>query len=409
MNNLPISNAQPSANPKTSAHAKGDNESSSGLAFGAVLSRQFESKNTSAAGSALQDTRSTEAQATEPQGEPKKSNGKTKTDKLALESQADLPPGEVISPNAGDAANALLAMLQIPQPIVADSAALGASSQSMLTGTETDSSHLTAIKLTKSNATPDGTELGISANPASTQGKSIATGSSKLLPSRHAGEAALGSPHLTSGMDTTGARALEPTAFAAMKPDEWAAGILQSAANQSTAPTILPAANAGMLASNLITNQAGNNPLAINTPLTDRHWPDDFSQKINWMSTQQNQVAELHLNPPDLGPMNVVLKVTDNQATALFTSPHSAVRDAIENALPKLREILADSGIMLGNATVSDQAPRDNGASAFMNSRGNASPAGISTDNDALAKNDLSLPVQSTTARRHNGMVDTFA
>lgn len=154
-------------------------------------------------------------------------------------------------------------------------------------------------------------------------------------------------------------------------------------------------------------NPAGENPQAITTPVGSHGWADEFSQKISWMSTQQNQVAELHLNPPDLGPLDVVLKITDNQATALFTSPHGAVREAVESALPKLRETLADNGITLGNATVSDQAPRDRDAESprgqvagTSNQRdgGNAEPGRLAT-----------ASAQQNVVRRHNGMVDTFA
>ncbi|MCX7193983.1 MAG: flagellar hook-length control protein FliK [Proteobacteria bacterium] len=153
------------------------------------------------------------------------------------------------------------------------------------------------------------------------------------------------------------------------------------------------------------THTATQTNTTIAAPLGSSAWPDEFSQKISWMSTQQNQVAELHLNPPDLGPMSVVLSISDNQATALFTSPHSAVREAIENAMPKLRESLADSGIMLGNATVSDQPPRDGGSAGFMNQR---SHTRTESANAASAEaSPIMTPLTAT--RRHNGMVDTFA
>lgn len=167
-------------------------------------------------------------------------------------------------------------------------------------------------------------------------------------------------------------------------------------------------------ASNAMPNIPVNNRLpdarqTIAAPLGSNGWADEFSQKINWMSTQQNQVAELHLNPPDLGPLDVVLKISDNQATALFTSPHGAVRDAVENALPKLREALADNGITLGNATVSDQPPRDRDAERFMSQGSGATvqpdDSGASSGSDRL----LMAAAQINSARRHNGMVDIFA
>lgn len=161
-----------------------------------------------------------------------------------------------------------------------------------------------------------------------------------------------------------------------------------------------------LVASNQQPNTASNTNTTIAAPLGSSAWPDEFSQKISWVSTQQNQVAELHLNPPDLGPMSVVLTVSDNQATALFTSPHLAVREAIENALPKLRESLAENGIMLGNATVSDQTPRDSGGDNFMNQRPNTRTDAGTTDS---TPSTTSVVLPAMTTRRHNGMVDTFA
>lgn len=185
---------------------------------------------------------------------------------------------------------------------------------------------------------------------------------------------------------------------------ELPSGLTQPAQNTAQAIVLqaMPAAMPGMLANNIPVSTSPT----ITTPLGNNGWADEFSQKISWISTQQNQVAELHLNPPNLGPLDVVLKISDNQATALFTSPHAAVRDAVENALPKLREILADNGIMLGNTTVSDQSPRDRSADGFMNqSSGMAAQHEVSGTTSEPAR----LLPASAPVRRHNGMVDTFA
>lgn len=145
--------------------------------------------------------------------------------------------------------------------------------------------------------------------------------------------------------------------------------------------------------------------ITINTPVTQDKWGDEFNQKITWMATNKEQSAELHLNPPQLGPMDVVIKVSGDQATALFTSPHAAVRDAIEQALPKLREMMADNGIMLGNASVNDQAPR-NGQDSSGNKAQRSTP-GISGVADTASTGILSARVSPIS--RHNGIVDTFA
>lgn len=187
------------------------------------------------------------------------------------------------------------------------------------------------------------------------------------------------------------------------KTDEF--HVAAATANTNSAASALAAASQQ---TGSLTPPSTNTPNAsIAAPLHSSAWPQEFSQKVSWISTQQNQTAELHLNPPDLGPIRIVLNISDNQATALFSSPHGAVRDAIENALPKLREIMADNGIMLGNATVDDQSPHDGGATGFMNQRANQRTDVAATDSTTTDTPALHSSVIS--ARQHNGMVDTFA
>lgn len=200
----------------------------------------------------------------------------------------------------------------------------------------------------------------------------------------------------------TNSSTLDPLSSEAVKRVELAASLTQPSPN--TAQLITSSSISAVMP-----NMLADTTQTIATPLGNSGWAGDFSQKIIWMSTQKNQVAELHLNPPDLGPLNVVLKISDNQATALFTSPHSAVREAVENAMPKLREILADNGIMLGNTTVSDQPPRDRSAERFMHQgSGTAAQRGVFSDASESAGASATT-TQVVPTRRHNGMVDTFA
>ena len=159
-------------------------------------------------------------------------------------------------------------------------------------------------------------------------------------------------------------------------------------------PVILP----------LLTAAAANaSPLTINTPVNQPAWGDEFGQKIIWMANQRNQSAELHLNPPQLGPLEVVLKMNGDQATAMFTSPHAAVREAIEQAIPKLREMLADNGITLGQAMVSDHTAKNGQNNAPRN------PPGRLLAEESNGGDGNLQELRVTGISRHNGMVDTFA
>ena len=147
---------------------------------------------------------------------------------------------------------------------------------------------------------------------------------------------------------------------------------------------------------------------SINTPVSDKAWGSEFNQKITWMATQHQQTAELHLNPPNLGPLDVVLKVSGDQATALFTSTHAEVRDVVQQALPQLREMLANNGITLGNAMVSDQSPKDQQAwQASQQQKGNKGTSGTVDSTSGIGS--ISSTAATSTASRHQGMVDTFA
>ncbi|MBI5007573.1 MAG: flagellar hook-length control protein FliK [Nitrosomonadales bacterium] len=179
-----------------------------------------------------------------------------------------------------------------------------------------------------------------------------------------------------------------------------AAAVSAAAQQANTAvPAAVQSAVASIVAPALQTSQ-----LTVSTPVNQARWGDEFSQKITWLASGKvDQSAELHLNPPQLGPLDVVLKVSGDQATALFTSPHAAVRDAIEQALPRLRDMLADNGITLGNTTVSDQAPREQGKPDAQRSPGSAD----NDQRDTAATGGTATRVSPIS--RHNGIVDTFA
>lgn len=172
------------------------------------------------------------------------------------------------------------------------------------------------------------------------------------------------------------------------------AGVISELASSTQQPAMMPLP-AGAT--------ANASPASINTAVTQPAWGDEFSQKITWMATQRNQSAELHLNPPQLGPLDVVLKMNGDQATAMFSSPHAAVREAIEQAIPKLREMMAESGIMLGNAMVSDHGTKNNQDNSPRKAQDRAMISADATQVSGIQE------VRVSPIRQHNGMVDTFA
>jgi len=141
-------------------------------------------------------------------------------------------------------------------------------------------------------------------------------------------------------------------------------------------------------------------------------WDNQVSQRIVYMVGKE-QAATLTLNPPDLGPVQIVLNVTNDQATVAFSSDQLDVRQALENALPRLREMMSESGIALGNATVDANVPdgRQQQQDSDRRAQGGQGGAGGLTgdgQDGAPAVNEVA-PRTRTVSIGERGMVDLFA
>ncbi|TGD73148.1 hypothetical protein E4634_12795 [Mangrovimicrobium sediminis] len=88
-------------------------------------------------------------------------------------------------------------------------------------------------------------------------------------------------------------------------------------------------------------------------------WSQDFEDQLVGMALRGERQISLHLNPRELGPLVVELTMVDKQAQLHFVTGHQNVRQAVEQALPQLREALDQQGIALGDANVSQQDRRD--------------------------------------------------
>ncbi|MDI5987300.1 flagellar hook-length control protein FliK [Halomonas sp. M4R5S39] len=146
-------------------------------------------------------------------------------------------------------------------------------------------------------------------------------------------------------------------------------------------------------------------------PLASPAWPQQFTQQVGQQLVMLGQRGgeqriELHLNPAELGPLTVSLKVSEQAAQAQFLSAHAPVRSAVEQAIPQLREALAEQGISLGEASVGEQ-PRDEAPRDFAG-RGSAGGGVAGEPGDELDGHGAS----ATTAAADialDGRVDLYA
>lgn len=173
-----------------------------------------------------------------------------------------------------------------------------------------------------------------------------------------------------------------------------------------TGQDLASALNANALAGQQTAASQTHGATDIATPLHSSNWTQDFSQKIVWLAKNDQQTAQININPPQLGPLQITLQMNGDQASAVFASPHAEVRQAIENSLPQLKEMLAGAGINLGQADVGANMAQQNREAPTQSANGHRSTGenAILPGIGNVADSTTSTPIQ-----RGRGMVDLFA
>lgn len=156
-------------------------------------------------------------------------------------------------------------------------------------------------------------------------------------------------------------------------------------------------------------NASAQSTASLSAPVNSPAWPQQLGQQLVRMSQSGGeQRVELQLHPAELGPLSVSLKFGDQGAQAQFLSAHAQVRQVLEQALPQLREALAEQGIELGEATVGEQRTGDgkggeSGEGSQPMMAGGALGEGVDSDLEGVSE------VASGREIRLDGRVDLYA
>lgn len=132
---------------------------------------------------------------------------------------------------------------------------------------------------------------------------------------------------------------------------------------------------------------------------------DQMGNRLTWMAANGKQEAEIRLDPPHLGPLELRLSINGDQASLSVVSAHAAVRDAVQNSVSRLQDMMQAVGVNLGQVFVG-QGSQDQQSRGEFSDR--SKRAGGSPDDDRDA--DLAaLAAPSAAVRRGSGLVDVFA
>lgn len=93
----------------------------------------------------------------------------------------------------------------------------------------------------------------------------------------------------------------------------------------------------------------------LSQPIGTPEWQQSLSQQIQYFIREGVHHAELRLRPEVLGPIQISLRVSHEQVEMSFIAHHLQTREALDNALPALRQSLSESGLQLTESQVNEE------------------------------------------------------
>lgn len=135
-----------------------------------------------------------------------------------------------------------------------------------------------------------------------------------------------------------------------------------------------------------------------------QEFPQSMSERLSWMVNREQKVANIRLDPPELGKLQVQLKVDGDQVSVQFQTSGNAVRDLILQQVDRLRMAMSASDMQLVdvNVSTSDQSHK-------QGSRTPSAESSVSTFMVDESTDDSGGLIQAKASLYGSGLLDTFA
>ncbi|MFM5154697.1 flagellar hook-length control protein FliK [Aeromonas veronii] len=147
--------------------------------------------------------------------------------------------------------------------------------------------------------------------------------------------------------------------------------------------------------------------------LASQEAPAELHQKVNVMLAEKLQQAEIQLDPLGLGKMKIQIHMgSDSQANVHFVVQHGQTREMLEQAMPRLRDMLAGQGIQLGQTQVQQQSQQQQqqGQPTFNGQGQQGQSSGQQRSGNGLVEGELTTSNPSLLVESTNGSgIDFYA
>ncbi|MDE1331285.1 flagellar hook-length control protein FliK [Vibrio aestuarianus] len=129
-------------------------------------------------------------------------------------------------------------------------------------------------------------------------------------------------------------------------------------------------------------------PLHLNKEMAS----DQMAERVQMMMSKNLKHVDIRLDPPELGRLQIRMNMNGDGATVHFTVANHQARDAIEQSMPRLREMLAQQGVQLGDTSVQQQNTGQQ-QSRYASS-GDGQPGQLSRNENYLGEENLDTDVK---------------
>lgn len=133
-------------------------------------------------------------------------------------------------------------------------------------------------------------------------------------------------------------------------------------------------------------------------------WGNALTERITMNAAQDIKQVTIHLDPPELGSLELKMKINDDQqAQVVVQVQNPQVKEALESSAHRLRDMLASEGLELSEFDVQTDAGRGEQSSQDSNDQGQ----GKSQNSDTSENPGEEISVEIAQPKNNN-LLDTF-
>lgn len=164
----------------------------------------------------------------------------------------------------------------------------------------------------------------------------------------------------------------------------------------------MPLANAWPLAGPRASENAPPFQAELKAALGTTEFASNLGSQLSVLVRDGIEHAQLKLNPAEMGPIEVRIRLDGTQAQVDFSAAHAATRQALQDAVPALASALLDNGLTLTGGGVFEQPREPRGEARREQPHGNAATGTTPREGAHTDTRAPRLP-------RARGVVDLYA